>query len=98
MLRRLTSEPAEFFGLDAGSIKVGVPADLTLLNPAQLGAYDGDANIELIQRQEFGCEQLVNRSCGVVAGTFVAGQQLWDGEKFSASFGQQAAGRALTAG
>ncbi len=97
MLRRLTSEPAAFFGLAAGSIEVGAAADLTLLNPEQLRSYDGDANIELIHRDEFGCEQLVNRSGGVVAGTFVAGQQLWDGQNFTADFGRKGAGRALTA-
>ncbi len=97
MLRRLTSEPAEFFGLAAGRLEVGAGADMVLLDPDRLRAYDGDNSIELIQREEFGCEQLVNRSPGVVGATLVAGQQLWDGHRFSPSFGQQRAGSALTA-
>lgn len=98
MVGRLTREPAEFFNLDVGSLKVGAQADLMLLNPQALAEYDGEANIELVHRDIFGCEQLVNRSDGVVQGVFVAGRQVWQGEHFTPVHGQQRLGRALRVG
>ncbi len=98
MVGRLTREPAEFFNLDVGSLKVGAQADLMLLNPQALAEYDGEANIELVHRDLCGCEQLVNRSDGVVQGVFVAGRQVWQGEHFTPVHGQQRLGRALRVG
>ena len=99
MLHRYTQEPAEFFGFkDVGTITVGARADLTLLNPEALRAYDGEANIQLIDRELFGCEQLVNRSDGVVAGVYVAGTQVWDGTEFTSAHGTAALGQALRVG
>ncbi|TNF87125.1 MAG: N-acyl-D-glutamate deacylase, partial [Gammaproteobacteria bacterium] len=68
MVKRLTREPAEFFGLDVGSLDIGSRADMALINPEALRSYDGDANIEYIYRDEYDCHQLVNRSDGVVEG------------------------------
>jgi N-acyl-D-aspartate/D-glutamate deacylase len=97
MVGRLTREPAEFFGLDAGSIDVGARADLTLLEPEALRRYDGEASIRYQYRDAFECHQLVNRSDGVVDAVYVAGRLLWDRGRFSADFGRVRAGRALTA-
>ncbi len=97
MVRRLTSEPAEFFGLDAGRIAVGSRADITLLNPENLVNYDGDANIRYQYRDVFDCHQLVNRSDGVVDGVYIAGQQVWTGTDFTEIFGRERLGSALTA-
>jgi N-acyl-D-aspartate/D-glutamate deacylase len=97
MVHRLTREPADFFGLDAGRMDIGARADLVLLNPDVLRSYDGDANIEYRFRDEFGCHQLVNRSDGVVEGVFVAGRKVWQGTAFTGIFGRERAGRALTA-
>jgi N-acyl-D-aspartate/D-glutamate deacylase len=96
MVKRLTSEPAEFFGLDAGSLAIGRRADMVLLNPQALKTYDGDARIEYIFRDEYDCHQLVNRSDGVVEGVFVAGKKVWQGTAFTETFGRERAGRALT--
>ena len=95
MVGRLTREPAEFFVLDAGRIDVGSRADIVLLNPQSLEAYDGEANVRYQYRPAFECHQLVNRSDGVVAGVWVGGRQLWDGAGFTAGFGRDRAGRAL---
>ena len=99
MLSRLTSEPAEFFGLsDVGSLKVGSRADMLLLNPEQLATYDGEASVQYHYRDVFGCHQLVNRSDGVVGGVYVGGEQVWNGADFCAEHGQRALGGALRAG
>lgn len=96
MVKRLTREPAEFFGLDAGSLDIGSRADMTLINPEALRTYDGDAGIEYIFRDEYDCHQLVNRSDGVVEGVFVAGKKVWHGTAFTETFGRERAGQALT--
>ena len=99
MLSRLTSEPAAFFGLpDVGSLNVGSRADMLLLNPEQLAAYDGEASVQYQYRDVFDCHQLVNRSDGVVGGVYVAGEQVWDGADFCGEHGQRSLGGALRAG
>ncbi len=99
MLSRLTSEPAEFFGLsDVGSLRVGSRADMLLLNPEQLASYDGEASVQYQYRDVFDCHQLVNRSDGVVGGVFVSGQQVWDGTDFCGDHGKRALGGALRVG
>jgi N-acyl-D-aspartate/D-glutamate deacylase len=96
MVQRLTREPAEFFGLDAGRIDIGSRADIALLNPEALRTYDGDANICYQYRPSFECHQLVNRSDGVVNGVYIAGRRVWNGSGFTDIFGKERTGRALT--
>jgi N-acyl-D-aspartate/D-glutamate deacylase len=96
-VRRLTREPAEFFGVDAGSIDVGAQADVVLVDPEALRAYDTDANRRMVYRDIFGHEQLVNRSEGVVTAVFIAGEQVWDGAGFTAALGTRSLGRPLLA-
>ncbi len=97
-VRRLTREPAEFFGVDAGRLEPGAQADLVLIDPEGLRCYDTDANRRMVYRDIFEHEQLVNRSDGVVTGVFIAGEQVWDGREFTAALGTQRLGRPLTAG
>jgi N-acyl-D-aspartate/D-glutamate deacylase len=97
-VRRLTREPAEFFGVDAGRLDPGAQADLVLVDPDALGRYDTDANRRMVYRDIFEHEQLVNRSDGVVTGVFIAGEPVWDGRGFTAALGTRPLGRPLTAG
>ncbi|MCR9129603.1 MAG: amidohydrolase family protein [Alphaproteobacteria bacterium] len=94
-VRRLTAEPAEFIGVDAGRIGVGDRADITLIDPEALAAYDSEANSRFIWRDDYEHEQMVNRSDGVVSGVFVGGEQVWDGLRFTPVAGQRTLGRAL---
>jgi N-acyl-D-aspartate/D-glutamate deacylase len=96
-VRRLTREPAEFFGIDAGRLDVGAQADVVLVDPEALRVYDTDANRRMIYRDIFEHEQLVNRSDGVVTAVFIAGEQVWDGRGFTPALGTRKLGRALTA-
>ena len=97
-VRRLTREPAEFFGVDAGKLEVGAQADLVLIDPAALSTYDTDANRRMVYRDIFEHEQLVNRSDGVVTAVYIAGEQVWDGVDVLPALGQRRLGRALRAG
>ncbi len=97
-VRRLTREPAEFFGVDAGRLEVGAQADLVLIDPDSLRSYDTDANRRMVYREIFAHDQLVNRSDGVVTGVWIAGEQVWDGRDFTPALGTRSLGRPLTAG
>jgi N-acyl-D-aspartate/D-glutamate deacylase len=96
-VRRLTREPAEFFGVDAGRLDVGAQADLVLIDPEALRAYDTDASRRMVYRDIFQHEQLVNRSDGVVTGVFIAGEQVWDGRDCTSALGTRRLGRPLMA-
>jgi N-acyl-D-aspartate/D-glutamate deacylase len=97
-VRRLTRDPAGFFGVDAGRLEMGAQADLVLVDPDALRSYDTDANRRMVYREIFEHEQLVNRSDGVVTGVYIAGEQVWDGRHFTPALGAQKLGRPLTAG
>jgi N-acyl-D-aspartate/D-glutamate deacylase len=97
-VRRLTREPARFFGIDAGRLDPGAQADLVLVDPEALRRYDTDAGRRMVYRDIFEHEQLVNRSDGVVTSVFIAGEEVWDGREFTAALGSRKLGRALTAG
>jgi len=69
-----------------------------LIDPDALLKYDTDANRRMVYRDIFEHEQLVNRSDGVVAAVFIAGEQVWDGREFMPVLGTRKLGRALTVG
>ncbi|MEM9460122.1 MAG: amidohydrolase family protein [Myxococcota bacterium] len=98
MVRRLTRQPAELFGVDAGSLEVGGQADVVLVDPDALAAYDGEANVQRIHRAEFEHTQLVNRSDGVVRAVFIAGVSAWENGRPSEALGRTKLGRRLSPG
>ena len=97
MVRRLTREPAAFFGIDAGRLEVGAQADIAIVDPAALKTYDGEAHIQSLYRDRFEHTQLVNRSDGVVSYVLIAGRVAWERDGFTDVFGTERLGRVLTA-
>ena len=97
MTKRLTSEPAEFFGLPPLGVGVGQSADFLLVDPQELACYDGESTIRYEYRDLFGCHQLVNRSEGLVAGVFKRGEEIWNGSNFTDLSGREKLGGALRA-
>ena len=95
MARRLTRDPADFFGVDAGRIGVGDPADIVLIDPEKLAAHDGEANTQRIYRDVLGHDQLVNRSDGVVAHVLIAGEPVFSAGGFEPAFETKKLGRVL---
>ena len=95
MVKRLTKDAADVFGVEAGTIYVRDVADLILIDPAQLIGYDGESNVQRIYRPEFKHQQLVNRSNGVVPLVLIGGQIAWRNGKFSDVLGHQKMGRLL---
>lgn len=95
-VHRLTQEPAEFLGLDTGVLKVGAQADLVVIDPKALQAFDPERSVEYIYREAFEHHQLVNRPQGVVSQVFIAGKLAWNEGRYEPSFGRERFGRALT--
>ncbi|KAA5800951.1 amidohydrolase family protein [Alkalicaulis satelles] len=94
-IRRLTREPAEFIGVDAGRLEEGARADIAIIDPRALQAYDSEASSRFVWREDYEHEQMVNRSDGVVRAVLVSGVQVWDGAGFTEAAGRQTLGRAL---
>ncbi|MEM1112975.1 MAG: amidohydrolase family protein [Pseudomonadota bacterium] len=97
MVRRLTREPAEFFNLDAGSLELGARADITLIDPEALKHHDCDKGRELIYRELFEHQQMVNRSDGVVTQVLINGTSVWQNDAATDALGRDTLGIALRA-
>jgi N-acyl-D-aspartate/D-glutamate deacylase len=97
VVQRLTSEPAAFFGLDVGTLDIGAQADIVLIDPVALSAYECDPNRHFEYREIFEHKQMLNRSDGVVSRVLIKGTTVWTGEDFAQDFGSKTLGRALRA-
>jgi len=97
MVKRLTKDAADVFGVAGGTIHQGDIADLILIDPEQLANYDGESNVQRIHREEFQHEQLVNRSDSVVPLVMIGGQTAWENNNFASDLGQKPMGRLLRA-
>ncbi|MFT4822231.1 MAG: N-acyl-D-aspartate/D-glutamate deacylase [Halioglobus sp.] len=97
MVKRLTSEPAHFFGLDVGTLEIGAQADITIIDPEALAPYESDPNRRLVYRDLFEHNQLVNRSDGVVSRVLIKGETVWCDNDFTQVLGTKTLGRALRA-
>ncbi len=97
MVQRLTQEPAEFFRLDVGTLAIGAQADITIIDPDNLAAHDSDAHRQLIYRDIFEHQQMVNRSDGVVSRVLIKGESVWQDDHFEPALGSKTLGRALRA-
>lgn len=98
VVRRLTSEPAAFFGLEGvGRLELGAQADLAIIDPEALRQWDDVSNRQLVYRDLFEHQQMVSRSDGVVTHTFINGEAVWCDGEFTAALGSRPLGRALRA-
>ncbi len=95
MVKRLTKDPADVFGVEGGTINVGDVADLILVNPEALKNYDGENSVERIYREEYQHPQLVNRSGEVVSLVLIGGHKAWQSGEPGGELGQTQMGRVL---
>jgi N-acyl-D-aspartate/D-glutamate deacylase len=95
---RLTRVPAEFWGVEhtTGTVEPGRQADLILIDPEALRAYDSDANTIFGYREAVAAERMLNRSDGVVTDVWIAGVSAWRDSKATEQLGTVTMGRALT--
>ena len=97
MVKRLTKDAADVFGVAGGTIYEGDVADLILIDPKKLQDYDGEKNVQRVHREEFQHEQLVNRSDDVVPLVMIGGHTAWENNNFDSDLGQKPMGRLLRA-
>ena len=97
MVKRLTKDAADVFGVAGGTIYEGDVADLILIDPKKLQDYDGEKNVQRVHREEFQHEQLVNRSDDVVPLVMIGGHTAWENNSFASDLGQKPMGRLLRA-
>ena len=97
MVKRLTRDAADVFGVEAGSIDPGAQADIVLIDPAALVKHDGEKSTMRVWRDVLQNDQLVNRSDGVVKQVFIRGETVWREGAFSEALGAQKLGRVLKA-
>ncbi|MDA0630365.1 MAG: amidohydrolase family protein, partial [Proteobacteria bacterium] len=97
MVHRLTRKPAEVFGLNVGTIDIGAQADLVLINPDALDAWEPDQTRQLIHREVFDHAQMVNRSEGIVDQVWIAGTSAWEAGAATPALGATSLGQALRA-
>tara|TARA_R110002110_G_scaffold205066_1_gene416700 strand:- start:95004 stop:96875 length:1872 start_codon:yes stop_codon:yes gene_type:complete len=97
MVKRLTRDPAEFFGLDVGTLAIGAQADIALIDPTALSSWDNNASRQLMFREVFDHNQMVSRSDGVVSGVLIRGEPVWQDGAATQALGKDTLGRALRA-
>ena len=95
MVKRLTKDAADVFGVSGGTIYKNDIADLILIDPHVLQGYDGEQNVRRIFREEYQHEQLVNRSDDVVPMVMIGGKVAFENKCFSEDLGQKTYGRLL---
>jgi N-acyl-D-aspartate/D-glutamate deacylase len=97
-VHRLTAEVAEWFGLDAGTLRKGDRADFVVIDPAGL-----DASVDSYHEDKVpfygGLSRMVNRNDGAVVATGVGGAVVFRKGEFREGYGTTAkSGRFLPAG
>lgn len=96
-VHRLTGELADWYGLDAGHLRLGDRADLMVLDPTRLDASleeYGEAPVE----QYDGLSRMVNRNDATVPLVMVGGRTVWRDGHPSPLLGRERTGRFLRAG
>jgi len=95
---RLTRVPAEFWGVEqtVGAIERGQRADVILIDPDALRAYDSEAQTIFEYREAVAAEQMLNRSDGVVTDVWIAGTPAWRDSQATENLGAVTMGQALT--
>lgn len=97
-VHRLTQEPSEFFGINAGILKVGAQADICVIDPNALQHWgDPESTVRYIWRELYDHHQMVNRPEGIVTQVMIGGQLAWDNDAFTPDYGKQRMGRYLRA-
>ncbi|MEM8887256.1 MAG: amidohydrolase family protein [Bacteroidota bacterium] len=95
-IHRLTKMPAEWLGLDAGSLETGRRADVCVVDPTKLASGLTEEPIEDYHPSLKGSFRYVKRSDGVVNHVLVNGEEVFnDQDGFSAGLGKQKYGQLL---
>ncbi|MEQ9462431.1 MAG: amidohydrolase family protein [Haliea sp.] len=97
MIERMTSAPAKFFGIDAGELREGARADITIVDPGSLRTFNSNDHRIMAWREAYDHVQMLNRSQGVVTEVIVAGKVAWENDAAKEILGRERLGRFLRA-
>ena len=93
---RLTKMPADWLGLDAGSLELGRRADVCVLDPTKLSSGLTQEPIEDYHPSLKGAFRYVKRSDGVVNNVLVNGEEVFnDHNGFAKDLGKKRYGQLL---
>jgi N-acyl-D-glutamate deacylase len=96
-VHRLTGELGDWYGIDAGHLRVGGRADVAVLDPAAVADLSADYHEEPMPAFG-GLRRMVNRNDDAVAATVVGGRVVHEYGRFADGFGTTLhAGRVLPA-
>jgi len=95
-VHRLTAEPAQFYGLDTGTLVVGARADMAIINPEGLDEALYDYH-EAPMPGMGGLRRMVRRNDRAVTATIIGGRVAFEEGQFADAFGQERFGRFLRA-
>ena len=96
-VHRLTGELADWYGLDAGHLRVGDRADLVVIDPAALDERLEDYAEATVPAYD-GLSRMVNRNDAAVRRVMVSGSTVVEDGAPAATLGEQRHGRFLRAG
>ncbi|MCV7226320.1 N-acyl-D-amino-acid deacylase family protein [Mycolicibacterium komossense] len=96
-VHRLTGELADWYGIDAGHLRVGDRADVVVIDPTKLDATLDDYAEEQVE-QYGGLSRMVNRNDDTVTAVFVAGRAVFRDGQPTPTLGHQRTGSFLRAG
>jgi N-acyl-D-aspartate/D-glutamate deacylase len=95
---KLTGEIGDFYGLDAGHLRVGDRADIVVIDPTGLNE-DTEKYAEAVMPEFGGMSRMVNRNDHAVAATLVGGTVVYRSGEFTEGYGRTMhTGRFLRAG
>ncbi|MGX6509192.1 N-acyl-D-amino-acid deacylase family protein [Rhodococcus sp. SJ-2] len=98
VIHKLTGELGDFYGIDAGHLRVGDRADFVVIDPTGLND-DVDAYHEAAMDEFGGLSRMVNRNDDAVTATAVSGKVVFRGGSFVPGYGTSiGTGRFLRAG
>jgi N-acyl-D-aspartate/D-glutamate deacylase len=86
-VHRLTAEVADWFGLDAGTLREGERADFVVIDPAGLDSAVDDYHEEVVPFYG-GLSRMVNRNDAAVVATAVNGQVVFRNGTFRDGYGE----------
>jgi N-acyl-D-aspartate/D-glutamate deacylase len=95
-IERVTGEPARWFNLDAGLLRVGAAADLVVLDPAALRT-PSPPPVEMLDPLLDDAPRLVKRgSEAAIVAVYVGGTEVVSAGEPTAALGNRCSGRVLT--
>jgi N-acyl-D-aspartate/D-glutamate deacylase len=86
-VHRVTGELADWFGVDAGTLRLGGRADVAIIDPAGLDASI-DGMYEAPVPEFAGLVRMVNRSDDAVVATLISGQVVFERGAFAPGYGR----------